>query len=311
MALTTTTEIDAQPSLFFDRLLLERALPMLVHELFGQVRNIPAKNSAQVKFRRYSALSKKTTPVTEGVTPTADPLAKTDLTATANQYIGIVEITDVVDLTVKDPVMAETVILQGEQMGQTRDELIKDILAATASVTTASSGSNGNTPTEITESDIKTVRDTMMGNNAKFITRVMSGSNGIGTTPVRAGYWGIAHTDSLSNLENVTGFLPTAKYPSQQTVLEAEWGATGNVRWVVSSEAHKDATASPDEYKMLIFGKNAYGLTTIASGNASNIRKPFGSGDDPANQRATSAWKMWFVSRILNDNFMHAINTTL
>jgi len=310
MALTTTTEIDAQPSLYYDRLLLERALPELVHELFGQQRNIPAKSSAQIKFRRYSSLSKKTTPVPEGVTPTADQLAKTDLTATASQYIGIVEITDVIDLTVPDPVMTETVMLQGEQLGQTRDELIKNVLAATASVTDAAGGSNGNTPTEVTEGNIKGVRDTLMGNNAKFINRVVTATTGIGTTPVRAGYWGIAHSDSLSNLESVTGFLHTSKYPAQSTILEAEWGATGNVRWVTSSEAHYlDTTV--DEYKMLIFGKNAYGNTSIANGNISNIRKPFGSGDDPANQRATSAWKMWHVTRILNDNFMHALNTTL
>jgi len=43
-----------------------------------------------------------------------------------------------------------------------------------------------------------------------------------------------------------------------------------------------------------------------------NIVKAFGSGgtSDPLDQRATSGWKASFVGRILNDAFMHLLNSS-
>jgi len=40
--------------------------------------------------------------------------------------------------------------------------------------------------------------------------------------------------------------------------------------------------------------------------------KAFGSGgtSDPLNQRATAGWKMAFVARILNDNFIQLLQVT-
>ena len=312
MAITTTTEVDPAVSTFYDRVLLERALPFLVHEQFAQVRNIPSRSGNTIKFRRYTALTTATTPLSEGVTPAGQQLAKTDLAATVSFYGDFVHISDVVDLTVEDAVLTEASELLGEQMGETRDELMKDVLAATASATNASNGVNAQTPTEITEADIKAIVKTLLGNKAKMITSVMTASTGQGTTPVRSSFWGIAHTDLINDLEDVTNFLHTSKYPTQATILEAEWGATGNVRWLVSTNAHKLASASPDTYECQIIGKNAYATTSIEGGVAKNIVKAFGSGgtSDPLNQRATSGWKVPWVARILNDNFMHTLGVT-
>ncbi len=312
MPITTTVEIDPAVSTFYDRVLLERALPFLVHELFAQVRNIPKKRGNTIKFRRYSALTKATTPLTEGITPPGQQLAKTDMTAVISFYGDFVHISDVVDLIVEDPVLVETAELLGEQAGETRDALVKDTLAATASSTNAGSGANGQAPTEISAADIEAIVKALLGNKAKMITSIVKASTGVGTTPVRPSFWGILHTDNIDALEDVVGFLTTAKYPSQGTVLMAEWGSTKNVRWLISTEAHKDTSTSPDTYFNQIVGKNAYAVSSIMGGVAKNIVKAFGSAGtaDPLNQRATSGWKYPFVSRILNDSFMHALNTS-
>jgi N4-gp56 family major capsid protein len=84
--LTTTTQIDPGVNTFYDRVLLKRALPLLVHDKFGQIRNIPAKSGTIIKFRRYSSLTVATTPLTEGTTPAGKQLSKTDLTAQVSQY---------------------------------------------------------------------------------------------------------------------------------------------------------------------------------------------------------------------------------
>ena len=302
--LTTTTQVDPAVAVFYDRVLLKRGLPMLVHDKFAQTRNIRSKSGNIIKFRRYAALAPATTPLMEGQTPPGQKLSKTDLTAKISQYGDFVHITDMVDLTVEDPVLTVAAEGLGEQMGETLDILIRDILAACASSTTSSQ-----TNKEIHKDEIEIVVKLLLGNKAKMISRVITASTGVGTAPIRPAYFGIIHTDLIDDLEKVTNFKNTSEYPSQQPVMEAEWGATGNVRWLYSQQAHDAGATADPRYFLPIIGQNAYGTTSIDGSAVKNIVKAFGSGGttDPLNQRATSGWKTTFVTRILNDNFMHLL----
>ena len=313
--LTTTTEVDPAVATFYDRVLLKRGKAKLVHAKFAQERPLKSKSGNTIKFRRYSALTTATTPITEGVTPPGQKLSKTDLTAQISWYGDFVHITDVVDLTVEDPVLTVASEELGDQMGRTIDELVRDILSACASKTDAAGGSNGDVATEMAKSDIDTLVQTLLGNDADFMTPLLKAASGQGTAPVRPAFWGIADTDLIDDLEAVSGFKSTSQYPVQQGIDEAEWGSTGNVRWLVTSVGKVDTGTSnlgADEYQLPIIAKNAYGITKLEGGNAQNIVKAFGSGgtSDPLNQRATSGWKTAFVARILNDNFMHILTVT-
>jgi len=311
MAQTTTTQVDPAVSTMYDRLLLMRARPYLIHSLFGQRRDLRKKAGNTIKFRRYTNLSVATTPIGEGITPAGSQLAKTDLTAVVSQYGDFVEISDVVDLTVEDAVITEAVELLGQQMGETIDAIVRDTLSSTASATNASGGLNGNTPTEVTKSDIDGEVKTLMGNDAQMISEVIQASNNFGTAPVPPSYFGLCDTDITDDLANVSNFVSTQEYGQQMPVLESEWGSTGRVRWLVSS-AGKATSESPVQYHCFIVGKNAYGLTELEGGSASTIIKAFGSGgtSDPLDQRASVGWKAFFVSRILNDNFMRNLEVT-
>jgi len=307
--LTTTTEVDPAVAIFYDRVLLKRGVPYLVHDVAAQRRNIPQKRGNTIKFRRYSALAVATTPLQEGVTPPGSQLAKTDLTAKVSQYGDFIHITDIVDLTVEDAVLTETAELLGEQMGETMDTLIRDILAACASATISSE-----TAQILTDAEIQAIVQALITNKARMITGIVKASTGIGTTPIRPAFLGIMHSgliDDLENETNVPSFIPTNKYPAQQPVMEAEWGATKNVRWLITQNGYNLGAGSAGDptYKLMILGRNAYGMTVIDGSSLKNIVKAFGSGGttDPLNQRATSGWKNTFVCRILNDNFMHIL----
>ncbi len=310
MAQTTTTEIDPAVSTYYDRVLLERLLPNLVHDLFGEKRNIPAKSGNTIKFRRYTTLGTAKTPLTEGQDPPATQLAKTDLTALVKQFGNYIEVTDWVDLTVEDAVLTEAQILNGEQIGETLDSLMKDVLVATASQTNASGGSNGQAPTEVTYGDIEAIVLTLLNAKNKFVTSIVNAATGQGTTPVRPSFWGIMHTDLIDDLEDCTGFQHHSKYPQQGPVLGAEWGSTGNVRWVQSPNADKDTSVSPDVYDMLIIAKNAYASTTIAGGTVKSIIKGFDTAGSKLNLYATAGWKAAWAGRILNDASIHRLSVT-
>jgi len=308
--LTTTTEVDPAVATFYDRVLLKRGLPKLVHALFADKKPLGSKKGNTIKFRRYSALTTATTPITEGVTPPGQKLAKIDLTAQVSQYGDYVHITDWVDLTVEDPVLTVANEELGLQMGQTHDEIIRDIMTACASAYPCSGGGNAGTgtlaaPTEFSKADMDAAVKVLLGNNADFFTPLIKAVAGQGTSPIRPAFWAIMHTDLIDALEAVSGFRSTSNYPAQSGVLDAEWGSTGNVRWLMSSVADR-TLGTPDIYKCPVIGKHAYGIVDLEGGNAKSIIKAFGSGgtSDPLNQRATAGWKTAFVARILNDNFM-------
>jgi N4-gp56 family major capsid protein len=298
--LTTTTEVDPGLEVYYDRTLLETAYPNYVHTKFAQRRPVPKKSGKTIKFRRYSRLSVATTPLTEGITPNGQKLAKTDLLATVSQYGDYVHITDVVDLTVEDAVLTEAMEKLSDQMHATNDVICRDVLASSATTLTCSNGSP--TATLLNKTDIDAAVQTLLGGNAKFMTKLIKAGVGQGTAPIRPSFWGIIDSDLIDDLEAVSGYKNTSQYPAQSHIDAAEWGSTGNVRWLWTTEGY----VSGSNYSCPIIAQNAYGMVDIEGGNAKSIIKAFGSGgtSDPLNQRATAGWKEWEVFRILNDAFL-------
>ncbi len=235
MAITTVAVLPPAVRDYYDRLLLMTAYPTLIHTKFAQKRMLPRKMGDTIVFRRYSRLATVPIPLVDGVTPPGATLSATDIKARVDFYGNYVMITNQVELTVEDRVLNESARLLAQNLGQTIDEVTRDVLASTSSVLLCSNGSNGNTPTEINKLDIDIAVKTLLGNDAEMISQVVTGVDAFGTAPIRPAFWGYMDTDLLDDLEQVSNFQPTSSYPSQQTVLEAEWGATGNVRWLYTS----------------------------------------------------------------------------
>lgn len=312
MANTDRSAIPQEVNNFYDRTLLERAVPLFVHNRWGQVRDIPRNSGTNtIKFRRYSNLSAATTALTEGVTPQGSQLSTTEITANVAQYGDYVTVTDVVDYESEDPVLMEAAEILGDQAGDTLDQLTRDVLVAGTSVTYVGQSSRG----AITSSDLitavevrKAVR-TLKGNKARKVTRMINPTTGIDTTPVNSAYIGIVHPDTTYDLQDETGWTPVEKYSSQMSVMEGEVGKLNDVRFVESTNAKVFADAgsgSTDVYATVIFGMHAYGVTRISGESLHNVVKPLGSAGsaDPLNQRATSGWKATFVAKILNNDFI-------
>lgn len=308
--LTTTTQVDPAIDTYYNRVLLKAATANMPHLQWAQHATHDKKRGNTHKWRRYSRLAVATTPLPEGYTPPGQRLSKVDLTATLAWYGDYVHITDVVDMTVEDPVLTVAAEELGYQESLTFDTLMRDILAACASATNASGGSNGETPTEITRGDIDAIVKTLLGGDAKFVTKQVKGESGQGTSPVRAAFMAVCHTDLVDDLEDVAGFKSISEYPNQKDVSDSEWGSIGNIRAHISTNAKKssDATAI---YSIPIIGQDAYGDVALAGSNK-NIRKAFGSAGtgDPLDRKASSGWKAAWAARILNDAFMHVLKVT-
>ena len=111
---STLGTLTQQAKAFYDRVLLDRALPILGLYKAGQARNIPKNSGNQVSFRRFNTLATATTALTEGATPSAASLSITEVTGTVAQYGNFVTISDALDMMGIDPVIEETNQLMGE-----------------------------------------------------------------------------------------------------------------------------------------------------------------------------------------------------
>lgn len=311
MTFTTVAVLPPAVREYYDRLLLMTAYPTLVYTKFAQKRILPEKMGDTIVFRRYSRLATVPIPLVDGVTPPGSPLSATDIKARVDFYGNFVTITNQVQLTVEDRVLNEAARLLAQNLAQTMDEVTRDVLASTSSVLQCSNGVNGNTPTELTKADIDSAVKTLLGNDAEMISEVIVGRDAFGTTPVRPAFWAYLDTDLLDDLEAVANFVHSSQYANQQSVLDSEWGATGNVRWLYTSVGSV-TSASPAVYNNFIIGKEAYAVVHLRSETGEFYVEPLGSAGaaDPLHQRGSVGWQHPFVSRILNDAFMLNLTAT-
>ena len=305
MAVTTVAVLPPAVRTYYDRLLLMTAYPTLIHTKFGQKRMLPKKSGNTVVFRRYNRLSTVPIPLQDGITPPGAPLSVSDISATVSFYGNFVTITDQVELTVEDRVLNESARLLAQNLGQTIDELTRDVLNSTSSVLQCSNGVNGNTPTEMTKADLDAAVIALLGADAEMISEVIPGRDMFGTAPIRPAFWGYIDASLLDDLEAVSNFISSAQYPSNQTVMDSEWGSTGNVRWLFTSIGAV-SSASPAVYSNFIVGKEAYACVHLGAEAGEFYVEQLGSAGaaDPLHQRGSVGWKQPYVARILNDAFM-------
>ncbi len=319
--LTTRTEIPAEVNNFYNKVLLDRATPSLLHNRFAQVKDIPRKGGTDtIKFRRYGVLAAATTALSEGVTPAGKQLSTTELTAQVLQYGDYITVSDVVDMQSYDPVLtgvADDVL--GDQVGLTLDNLCRDVVAAGTTVQYASTATDRATiaaAMKLNRAEVKEMVRTLRGNNAKPVMRMISPSTGYNTTPIGRSFIGIISEDTLFDLDDAVGWTPVEKYPNKSNVMEDEAGSIANVRFLMSTEAKTfTGTLVGTVHATLIFGTRAYAQTRISGEVLENIVMPLGSAGsaDPLKQRATSGWKITYVARILNQSWIgrieHAVSS--
>lgn len=311
MPLTTTAQVPPEVRTYFDRLLLTLARPYYVYDMFAQKRTIPLNSGDQMVFRRYSTLTAATVPIQDGTTPPGDSLSVTDFSTQIKWYGNFVTITDQVQFTVQDRVLNEATRVLSLQLGLTIDTLIRNMMVATASSILCSEGDNGQTPTEITTADIKTAVRALRLGNARLMTKPLIGENRFATSPVRSSYWGFMDVTIQNDLEACADFLSAANYPNPMDALEAEWGSTNNVRWLLSTNGYSTNDTVPI-WSNIILGQEAYGVVKLGSKEAEFIVKPLGSSgtSDPLNQRGSVGYKYPFATRLLNDNWITRLLST-
>lgn len=127
--MTTASEgMSDEMKTYYDTELISQAGPELVHDQFGQQRDIPQGKGKEVEFRKVASLNKALTPLVEGVTPQGNSLNVTSITAKVNQYGDFIEMSDILELTTIDPIILESIDRLADQAGRTLDTVTREVL---------------------------------------------------------------------------------------------------------------------------------------------------------------------------------------
>ena len=288
----------------------------LIHTLGATHYPMPQHSGDILRKRRYRRL--ETVPVAVDpamMNPPSQQGLADDIDVHIRWYATYEIVSEQVTLINEDPVLNAKTARLSQCLAETEDQLIRDMLEATAALVNCTGGVNGDNPTEITRADVDGVAQTLQGNDAEFVAKLMEGANKFGTAPLRDAYLVLCHTDMIGQLENVAGFTAKAEYPNPNGALNAaEWGSIGNCRFFTSSRGSITANASlagADVYNMFTVAQEAYSTTELDGGTVSLFYHEAGRGDDPCHLRQTLGFRMTLGTNIDNDAWLINLRATL
>jgi len=129
----------------------------VIFQQLGDKAQLPSNNSKTFQYTRYDRLVLPQSALTEGSTPDNTSISISTVSAVADQWGAYVVISDVVDLTIKHPVMQKAVDLMGYQAAETVDrEIINVLLAGTQVYYAGGVASRRLITTNLVTSDIRT-----------------------------------------------------------------------------------------------------------------------------------------------------------
>jgi N4-gp56 family major capsid protein len=328
MANNTQTTLANAIKTQYERRLLTRALPRLVHGRWGMTARL--NKVGAYELRKYGALSAVTAALTEGTTPSEQAaISLTLVTITPSFYGAWLGYTDELEMTVFDPIISEFSSILGEQAGLSADTLIRNTITDGA---TADYAGDASSRVTVGSNDSITY--------AGFVAQ-LAALEAANALPVDGDdYIVILHPNSWAKLMQdatfVAMFQQEASRESNSPIRSGYVGRLLRAKIFVSSNARVyagEGETSGDVYSMLFIAREAYGYVGMAGSfpqivdNLPNevpaaltgkevkpveiILKQLGSAgaDDPLNQRATIGWKMSLGVAMTNSswarNFEH------
>ena len=312
-ATTMTTEtgsLSAEMKTFYEKRLLDQAEPLLVHDKYP----IPAGSGKKIEFRKYSALPKALTALTEGVTPAGNSLTVTTVEGTVKQYGDWIQLSDMLQMTAIDNNVVQATKLLSSQAGRTLDTVTREVLAGGTNVIYAPKVVDG-AETEVLSRSTLTPECVL---TPFVVMRAAATLEAMNTPKINGSYVLIIHPYCRETLQESPGWVDVVKYKEGNNTFSGEIGKIGDVRVVTTSEAKviNDSTCPVVEestyysvFTSLLLGANAYGVTELENGGLQHIVKQLGYGEDPLNQRSSCGWKATSVAVRLCEEYMVRIES--
>ena len=296
--LTNTMQI------FYDKVFLERAKIELRHDFGAQVRTVPLNSGKTVYFTRFSPLAVITSALSEAANPTAVDMTAATVSAVLADYGTYVTVGSLYSMTSIEEGLREHIEVIGQNAGESIDQLIRTELASGATtqlVAGAAMLTNVHTTDVLTGLEIRKAARTLKKNKASRF------ENGL--------FRAIIGPDTSFSLFADSEWLDARRYTDASDIQRGVVGKLHGVEFVETNNQHYTLTAGfstsatnvANVYSNFVFGKNAYGVIQLGSNSAPKVyvKNPgSNSTDNPLDQFSTIGWKMPFVAKTLNANWL-------
>lgn len=291
--------------IWYDKFIIEKAGPELIHDQLAVKVPLPKNKGKTVEFHEFMSYPKVTTPLSEGVTPLGRNMEMTSITSTIEQYGDYTKVTDMLDMTAVDPILAQATKAHARQAGLTLDTVTRNVLNAGTRVFFCQADGSGTTVMERSEltADCKLT--------VKAIQQAVTLFESDNVPKIDGFYVAYIHPKMKYELMRDPEWIDAHKYATPENIYKNEIGQIAGVRFIQSSEAKIFAGAEdecPDGlavFSTILLGADAYGVTELEGGGLEVIVKPRGAGDDPLNQRQTVGWKATKTAeRLIEDYIM-------
>lgn len=320
---TTTFAQGSNPGLtspmqiFYDRVFLDRAKIELRHDFGAQVRNVPMNSGKTVYFTRFSPLAVITTALSEAANPTAVDMTATTVSATLADYGSYTTVGSLYSMTSIEEGLKEHVEVHGQNAGESIDQLIRTELSSGGTVLLPSTTSGGAAGSTTAVSTIHT-SDTLTGLEIRRAVRALKNNK---AQKFDGGMFrGIIGAYTAMDLMGNSEWLDAHRYTTSDAIERGvvgklhgvEFVETNNQKYTLSAGFSTSATNVANVYENFIFGKNAYGVVNLGSISAPKVyvKNPgANSTDNPIDQFSTIGWKMPFVAKVLNSNWIINLKT--
>jgi N4-gp56 family major capsid protein len=297
------TDIAAEQQTFYNRRLLDRALPFLPHGMFGAKYNIPKNGGNNAQWRRVERVAASTTALTEGSKGSPNNPSVSSVVATIAQYGQWSEHSDLSADQSIDNLIREYADAWGETAALSIDTVDRNVMTGGTVVQYASTA---------------TAR-TAVGSGMKFNTaellearRTLQTQNARGVKAAGGKFVVIMHTDTEQDWLQDSSYIAAQQYAGPRddsnTLVSGQLRDYFGCRFYVTSNARVFVSlglSGADVMATMVLGEQFYGTTELDAQQMQIIYKPRGSGgtEDPLNQRWTLGYKVAHTAVILNQNW--------
>lgn len=304
MAINTTATINTgtgpnstKPNAYYDKLLLKLLVQTdFYHSRFAQQRPMPKRAGDTINFRKIQKLNPALTPLTEGVTPEGQNAKIEAISATTKQYGSYLEFSDLVDVTMVDPILKEYTVELSRSARETLDILVREELNAGSNVMYANDKVDR---ASLDVGDKPTIDD--------FRKMVLSMKKNHVRPAFQGKYVAFVSPEVAFDLMDDPKFLKAYEIgQNNKPLIRGEIADVYGIKFIEVVNAKTfDNGAGVTVHSSIVIGEQAYGITKIqGNGDVKVIIKALGSAGtaDPLDQRQTIGWKVnAFVAKRLEE----------
>lgn len=291
---------------FYQKALLSRTVPNLVHNEWAKKDGVPSANGKAMDFRRLERPSAATTALTEGTPPSVTQLTWSNVVVTVDQYGAYSLLSDVLETQAIDPQVTSISEMYSEHMKVTLDILTRNVINAGTTVqysTGATSRGDLISGDHITYAELREAVRTLRQDD---VPPAIDGR-------YYACIIGPETEEDLFGDSTILNIFQNAQDRGAATggANSLQTGALGDVVGLrffsAGSNVSKFASAGrsgADVFAALVIGGEAYAVVDYQSMPGEVIVQPKGSAgtSDPLKQVSSIGWKAAHGAKILDEN---------